>query len=161
MVSLAADTRPRSGNRVALAILVAWLTAATFDFLFAMGMNGLDWITIGHAVARGWFGKGAMQGGLDIALIGVASHYGILLVATSIFVFASLRFPILRRQAWIVGPLFGAAIYGVMHYVVLPLSAVHAVANPKGIKFLWEVLGHMFGIGLVIALWSRAILGRD
>lgn len=159
MISMPADTRPRS-NKVLIAILAAWLTAATFDFLFAMGMNHLDWITIGHAVARGWYGKAAMQGGLDIALIGVASHYAILLVATSIFVVGSLRFPILRRQAWIVGPLFGACIYGVMHYVILPLSAVHAVANPKGIKFLWEVLAHMFGIGLPIALWARAILGK-
>ena len=143
------------------AILAAGLTAATFDYLFAMGMNHLDWITIGHAIARGWYGKAAMQGGLDVALVGLVSHYAILLVASAIFVFASLRFPILRRMAWIVGPLFGACIYGVMHYVVLPLSAVHAVANPKGIKFLWEVCGHMFGIGLPIALWARAILGRD
>jgi len=151
----------RAPRKVILAILAAGLTAATFDYLFAMGMNHLDWITIGHAIARGWYGKAAMKGGVDVALVGVASHYTILLVASAIFVFASLRFPILRRMAWIVGPLFGACIYGVMHYVILPLSAVHAVANPKGIKFLWEFLGHMFGIGLPIALWARAILGKD
>jgi uncharacterized membrane protein YagU involved in acid resistance len=159
MVSMPADPRARP-DKVLIAILAAGLTAATFDFLFAMGMNHLDWVTIGHAVARGWYGKAAMQGGLDVALVGVASHYAILLIASAIFVFASLRFPILRRMAWIVGPLFGACIYGVMHYVILPLSAVHAVANPKGIKLVWEVLGHMFGIGLPIALWARAILGQ-
>jgi hypothetical protein len=150
----------RAPRNLLAAILAAGLTAATFDFLFAMGINHLDWITIGHAIARGWFGKAAMQGGLGVALVGVASHYTILLVASAIFVFASLRFPVLRRMAWIVGPLFGACIYGVMHYVILPLSAVHAVANPKGVKFVWEFLGHMFGIGLPIALWARAILGR-
>jgi uncharacterized membrane protein YagU involved in acid resistance len=155
-----ADGAPAS-RKVIAAILAAGLTAATFDYLFAMGLNHLDWITIGHAIARGWFGKAAMKGGLDVALIGLASHYFILLVAAAIFVFASLRFPILRRMAWIVGPLFGACIYGVMHYVILPLSAVHAVANPKGVKFVWEFLGHMFGIGLPIALWARFILGKD
>jgi uncharacterized membrane protein YagU involved in acid resistance len=159
MVSMPADPRARP-DKVLIAILAAGLTAATFDFLFAMGMNHLDWVTIGHAVARGWYGKAAMQGGLDVALVGIASHYAILLIASAIFVFASLRFPILRRMAWIVGPLFGACIYGVMHYVILPLSAVHAVANPKGIKLVREVLGHMFGIGLPIALWARAILGQ-
>jgi uncharacterized membrane protein YagU involved in acid resistance len=155
-----ADGAP-APRKVIVAILAAGLTAATFDYLFAMGMNHLDWITIGHAIARGWFGKAAMAGGLDVALIGLASHYFILLVASAIFVFASLRLPILRRMAWIVGPLFGACIYGVMHYLILPLSAVHAVANPKGIKFVWEFLGHMFGIGLPIALWARFILGKD
>ena len=151
----------RAPRKVLTAIMAAGLTAATFDFLFAMGLNHLDWITIGHAVARGWFGKAAMQGGLGVALIGVASHYAILLTASAIFVAASLRFPILRRMAWIVGPLFGACVYGVMHYVILPLSAVHAVANPKGVKFIWEFCGHMFGIGLPVALWARGILGRD
>lgn len=155
-----ADGAPAS-RKVVVAILAAGLTAATFDYLFAMGLNHLDWITIGHAIARGWYGNAAMQGGLDVALVGVASHYAILLAASAIFVLASLRFPILRRMAWFVGPLFGACIYGVMHYLILPLSAVHAVANPKGIKFLWEFCGHMFGIGLPIALWAQAILGKD
>lgn len=155
-----ADGAPAS-RKVVVAILAAGLTAATFDYLFAMGLNHLDWITIGHAIARGWYGNAAMQGGLDVALVGVVSHYAILLAASAIFVLASLRFPILRRMAWIAGPIFGACIYGVMHYLILPLSAVHAVANPKGIKFLWEFCGHMFGIGLPIALWARAILGRD
>ena len=160
MTSTTADSAPASRNLI-VAILAAGLTAATFDFLFAMALNQADWITIGHAVARGWYGKAAMKGGLDVALIGLASHYTILLVAAAIFVLASLRFPILRRMAWVVGPLFGACIYGVMHYLILPLSAVHAVANPKGIKFVWEFCGHLFGIGLPIALWARFILGKD
>jgi uncharacterized membrane protein YagU involved in acid resistance len=159
MASIPADTQSRT-NRVLTAVVAGGLTAATFDFLVAMTLNQLDAITIGKAIARGWYGKAAMQGGLDVALIGVASHYTILLAASAIFVFASLRFPILRRMAWIVGPLFGAAIYGVMHYLILPLSAVHAIANPKGVKFVWEFCGHMFLVGLPIALWSRAILGK-
>jgi hypothetical protein len=159
MVSIPGDSRVRPG-KVLTAIVAAGLTAATFDFLVAMTLNHLDAVTIGKAVARGWYGKAAMQGGLDVALVGVVSHYAILLVAAAIFVCASLRFPILRRRAWIVGPLFGAGIYGVMHYLILPLSAVHAVANPKGVKLVLEFCGHMFLVGLPIALWSRVILGK-
>jgi hypothetical protein len=48
-----------------------------------------------------------------------------------------------------------------MHFVVVPLSAVHAVNNPKGVQFIEEFCGHMFVIGLPIALWARAMLGRD
>ena len=88
-----ADGAPAS-RKVVVAILAAGLTAATFDYLFAMGLNHLDWITIGHAITRGWYGNAAMQGGLDVALVGVVSHYAILLAASAIFVLASLRFPI-------------------------------------------------------------------
>ena len=83
-----------------------------------------------------------------------------LLVAAAIFVATSLRFPVLRRQALIAGPLFGVCIYVVMHFVIVPLS--HAPpSSPKGIQFVEEFLGHMFVIGLPIALWARALVGKD
>jgi uncharacterized membrane protein YagU involved in acid resistance len=115
---------------------------------------------VAKAVARGWYGAGAKAGGTAIEVVGMASHWGILLIAATIFVFASLRFPVLRQKAWITGPLFGVCIYIVMHFVIVPLSAVHAVNNPKGIQFVEEFAGHMFVIGLPIALWARAVLGR-
>ncbi|MET0272650.1 MAG: hypothetical protein ABW360_06635 [Phenylobacterium sp.] len=146
---------------VAPAIVAGGLTGATCDFIAAMLIYNLPALTVGKAVARGWFGKAAMQGGNDVAAIGIVSHYAILLVAAAIFVFASLRFPVLRNRAWIVGPLFGAGIYLVMHYIVLPLSALHAISNPHGIQLVEEVLGHMFVIGLPIALWARYFVGRD
>lgn len=150
-----AGARPK----VLTAILAAGLTAATFDFIAAMLIYHLDAVTVGHVVARGWFGKAAMTGGMDVAIIGALSHYAILLIAAAIFVFASLRFPILRRLAWITGPLFGICIYGAMHFVIVPLSAAKS-ANPHGIQFIEEFGGHMFVIGLPIALWARAILGK-
>ena len=95
-----------------------------------------------------------------MALIGLASHYGILLVAAAVFVLASLRFPALRRMAWITGPLFGVCIYLVMHYAIVPLSNVHG-RPAKGLFFMEEFAGHLFLVGLPIALWARAILGRE
>ena len=56
--------------------------------------------------------------------------------------------------------LFGVCIYVVMHFVIVPLS--HAPpSSPQGVQFLEEFLGHMFVIGLPIALWARQILGSD
>jgi uncharacterized membrane protein YagU involved in acid resistance len=115
---------------------------------------------VAKAVARGWYGDGAKAGGTTIEVVGMASHWGILLIAAAIFVLASLRFPVLRQRAWITGPLFGICIYLVMHFVILPISAVHATSNPAGIKLVEEVAGHMFVIGLPIALWARALVGR-
>jgi hypothetical protein len=141
------------------AIVAGGLTAATCDFIAAMLIYHLPALTVGKAVARGWFGREkAMAGGLDVSIIGIVSHYSILLVAAAIFVFASLRFPILRRRAVIVGIFFGLCIYAVMHFVVLPLSAA-GPANPKGIQLVEELAGHMLVIGLPIALWARKFLG--
>src|SRR3954451_24578049 len=112
----------RSG--VVPAIVAGGLTAATCDLIAAMLIYHLPLLTVGKAGARGWFGREkAMAGGLDVSIIGIVSHYSILLVAAAVFVFASLRSPVLRRRGVIAGILFGLCIYAVMHFVVLPLSA--------------------------------------
>ncbi len=141
------------------AILAGGFMAATFDFFAAMLIYHGTASGVAKAIARGWFGDAVKTMPPIVDVIGIASHYAILLVAAAVFVLASLRFPVLRQRAWITGPLFGVCIYGVMHLVIVPLS--HAPASaPKGVQFVEEFLGHMFVIGLPIALWARAILGR-
>ncbi len=156
-----ADAPAAGGRNIIGAILAGGFMAATFDFFAAMLIYGGTASGVAHAIARGWFGAAVKTMPPIVDVIGIASHYGILLIAAAIFVLTSLRFPILRRRAWITGPLFGICIYLVMHFVILPLSAVHAVNNPKGLQLVEEVCGHMFVIGLPIALWARALVGKD
>jgi uncharacterized membrane protein SirB2 len=158
MASTSAGAPPR--HNVLGAILAGGFMAATFDFFAAMLIYGGTASGVAHAIARGWFGAAVKTMPPIVDVIGIASHYMILLIAASIFVLASLRFPVLRTRAWITGPLFGVCIYIVMHFVIVPLSAVHAINNPKGIQFVEEFAGHMFVIGLPIALWARALVGR-
>ena len=113
------------------------------------------------SIARGWYGAEAMKGGADVAIVGLASHYAILTVAAAIFVFTSLRFPVLRRLWWLTGPLFGLCVYGVMHYLIVPFS--HAGGGfdlPKTSKAYEELASHLFCVGLAIAWWARRMLGR-
>jgi hypothetical protein len=159
MTSLADGAAPR--RNILGAILAGGFMAATFDIFAAMLIYGGTASGVAKAIARGWYGPGAKAGGTTIEVVGMASHWAILLIAATIFVLASLRFPVLRQRAWIAWPLFGVCIYIVMHFVIVPLSAVHAASNPKGLQFVEEFAGHMFVIGLPIALWARAILGRD
>jgi uncharacterized membrane protein SirB2 len=154
-----AGGRPSPGSVMA-AILAGGFMAATFDFFAAMLIYRGTASGVAHAIARGWFGMAVKTMPPIVDVIGIASHYMILLIAASIFVLASLRFPVLRARAWIIGPVFGVCIYIVMHFVIVPLSAVHAVNNPKGIQFVEEFAGHMFVIGLPIALWAKALVGR-
>lgn len=159
MTSMADGATAR--RNILAATLAGGFMAATFDFFAAMLIYGGTASGVAHAVARGWYGAAVKTMPPIVDVVGMASHWGILIVAAAVFVFASLKFPVLRRRAWIAGPLFGVCIYVVMHFVIVPLSAVHAVNNPKGIQFIEEFAGHMFVIGLPIALWARAMLGRD
>jgi len=148
-------------RNVLAAILAGGFMAATFDYFAAMLIYGGTASGVAHAIARGWYGDAVKTMPPIVDPIGIASHYMILLIAATIFVLTSLRFPVLRRQALITGPLFGVCIYIVMHFVIVPLSAVHKITNPHGIQFVEEFLGHMFVIGLPIALWARALIGKD
>jgi len=158
MVSISNDARP--GRRVLSAIAAGGLTAGVFDFCVACAESGLPPMTIGKAVARGWFGKAAMHGGTDIALIGIASHFAIMLAFATAFVLVSLKAPILRRLFFVTGPLYGAAIFVVMRYAVLPLSAA-GFSMPKPPVLYFEFAGHLFLVGLVIAGAARGLLGKD
>ena len=152
-----AQSRP---SRILTAILSGGLLAGVFDFCVACAESGLPPMTIGKAVARGWFGKAAMHGGADVALIGIASHFGIMLCFAAAYVLVSVRAPILRRLFFVAGPVYGAAIFFFMRYVVMPLSAA-GFAMPKPPVLYYEFAGHMFLVGLVIAAAARMFVGRD
>ena len=152
----AAPSRPR----ILAAIAGAGLTAGVFDFTIACVESGKPPLFIGKAVATGWFGKAAFQGGLDVSLIGIASHFGIMLSFAAAFVLASLREPALRRWFFIAGPLYGAVIFDIMRFIVMPLSAA-GYGMPKPPVLFYEFAGHVFMVGLVIAAWARGLLGRD
>lgn len=159
MTALATDLdAPRS--RVLTAIVGAGLTAGVFDFTLACLESGKPPLFIGKAVATGWFGKAAIQGGLDVSLIGIASHFAIMLGFAAAFVLASMREPALRRWFFIAGPLYGAVVFDVMRFVVMPLSAA-GYGMPKPPVLFIEFAGHVILVGLVIAAWARALLGRD
>ncbi len=160
-MSSTSDTTPSpSAGSLIAAILAGGFMAATFDFFAAMLIYGGTASGVAKAIARGWFGMAVKAMPPIVDVIGIASHYGILLIAASIFVLTSLRFPVLRQRAWITGPLFGVCIYIVMHFVIVPLSQAPP-SSPKGIQFVEEFCGHMFVIGLPIALWARALVGRN
>jgi hypothetical protein len=147
-------------QRIVAAIAGAGLTAGVFDFTLACVESGKSPLIIGRAVAGGWFGKAAMQGGLDVSLIGVASHFSIMTAFAAAFVLASLREPALRRWFFVAGPLYGAIVFDTMRFIVVPLSAV-GYAMPKPPVVFYEFAGHCFLVGLVIASWARGLLGRD
>ena len=64
--------------------------------------------------------------------------------------------PALWKQPWLTGPAYGLVVYSVMHYIVVPMSAVAARKSPmSGMELADQLFSHMFFVGLPIALMAR------
>jgi len=135
------------------AILAGGLAAGLIDIAYAF----IRWADIGpmrvlQSVAAGLLGADAFAGGMATAMLGGFLHFAMAIAMAAIFVFAARRFTLVRTHLLLAGLLYGAAIYFGMRLVVIPLSRVPAFT----FRFeLSEFLGHVLGVGLVIALAAR------
>jgi uncharacterized membrane protein YagU involved in acid resistance len=142
------------------AILWGGILAGVFDILFAFiyyGLrNALTPIDILHSVAGGLVGRDAARnGGLATAALGTVLHFIIAFGAAAVYYVASRKLGFLVRQAVVCGLLYGVAVYVVMNFVVVPLSATPPRGVPPLAAMIVPVIGHMLLIGLPIALAVR------
>jgi hypothetical protein len=106
-------------------------------------------------VASGLLGPAALKGGLATAAVGLLVHFTIALTWATVFGLATTFVAPLgrvrtRRGIIAVGVAFGALVWVVMDFVVLPLAGKDP-ASPSGAGF-WHQLGiHMVCVGLPIA----------
>src|SRR5262249_1859863 len=119
--------------------------------------NGVSPTRIFQSVASGLLGRSAFSGGGKVALLGLMLHFLIAFILATIYYFPTLKLPLLVHQPVMWGILYGIAVYFVMQYVVVPLSA----ATPGRFAFapfLNGVIGHALLVGLPIALlaWRSA-----
>jgi hypothetical protein len=142
------------------AILRGGILAGVFDILFAFvyyGLrNALTPVDILHSVASGLVGRDAARGGgLATAALGMALHFVIAFGAAAVYYAASRQLGFLVRRAVVCGLLYGVAVYVVMNFVVVPLSAAPPRGVPPLAAMIVPVIGHMLLIGLPIALAVR------
>lgn len=144
-------------GRALRAAMYGGLIAGGLDITYAFigyGLLGVTPFRILHSVASGWLGKTAYEGGAATAALGLVSHLGIACVAAALYVFASRHWHVLVERPIPFGGLYGLAIFIVMNYVVVPLSAA-TVGGPKGIFYPLGLLVHIFLVGVPIALFAR------
>ena len=149
------SSRPLS---LARAVLSGALVVGTLDALDAIiffGMRGAVPIRIFQSIASGLLGRAAFQGGAATALLGVGIHFFIAAAIVLTFVLASRRLPVLVHHPVVAGVLYGLAVYAVMNYVVVPLSAAGRGSFAAPV-FINGLLIHAFGVGLPAALFARA-----
>ncbi len=167
-ISLGVD---RSGQRPGGAwrmVLAAGAAAATLDMVYACTVlyfrHGMNSQRVMQSIASGFYGQAAYSGGWATAAVGFVAHYFILIVAAWWFFLASKYLRVLRERAVACGIAYGAAIYGTMNFIILPLSNAPfgsksfdlAITLPRLIEF-----GMHLVFGVIIALvvrryWRRA-----
>jgi uncharacterized membrane protein YagU involved in acid resistance len=137
------------------AIVAGGVVAGVLDITSAFIIYGLRGVTptrILQSISSGLLGREAYDGGVGTAVLGLGLHFLIALVMAAVYVGLSQRLPALLRYPVPFGLAYGVGAYFVMHYVVLPLSAVGPRGGFNLELFLLQIVVHALLIGLPIAL---------
>jgi len=141
------------------AVLRIGLIAGTLDIGENLVFNAFRHITpamVFQYIASGLTGSWAFHAGAASIALGVGIHYTIAMFWTAVFYQASRRMTVLVRRPVVSGLAYGAVVYLVMNFVVLPLTRVpHAHAAMTLASRVSGVLALLFCIGLTVALLTR------
>lgn len=136
-----------------------WLVAGTLDITDAIVFSAFHHVTpvrIFQFIAGGLTGRWAFHAGMVSVALGVAIHYTIALFWTLLYWVASARVAVLVKRPVACGLLYGALVYVVMNFVVLPLSRIpHAHGHTPLPSLINGVLALLFCIGLTVAWLTR------
>jgi hypothetical protein len=145
------------------AVLGGGLVGGAIDLTFACivwaVLRGATPIRVGQAVASGLLGEAALSGGVPVGLFGLALHFVMALIMAALYYVTATRIPLLVKHAVPCGIVYGLGLYAVMNFIVLPLSAIGQRGGTGPLYVVIpEILVHMFGVGLVISLFTRRAL---
>ena len=143
-------------------VLAGGLVAGALDIAYAWAFwslkAGVPAQRIFQSVARGLLGEDAFEGGPATAALGLALHFLIATTMSFAYYAVARRVPLLHRRPVPCGLAYGLLLYGIMNYVVLPLSAAGG-GSKDPLWVLLSILVHMVLIGLPIALATRLAIG--
>ncbi|HEX9293487.1 MAG TPA: hypothetical protein VF873_07360 [Gemmatimonadales bacterium] len=145
-------------KKPAASVLLGGLVAGSFDITYACTFwylkRGVLPTRVFQSVASGLLGDASFTGGWRTAALGLALHYFIATsMAVTYYLFAR-RWSDLWEKPFVYGPMYGLLLYGIMNYIVVPLSA----ANPGSRNLLWVLLSiavHALLIGTPCAIFAR------
>jgi hypothetical protein len=147
-------SRGRPGTYVLAGGLVAGTLDITYAWAFWALKAGVSAQRIFQSVAAGLLGEASFEGGVATAALGLALHYFNATTMSLVYYLVASRFALLRRRPVLCGAGYGLLVYGVMNYIVVPLSAAGGGSKDP----LWislSILVHMFLVGVPIALTTR------
>ena len=147
---------PRSRS-IATAIVLGGIIAGVLDILDAIiffNLRGVAPVGLLQGIASGLLGLRAFSGGVQTAMLGLALHFLIAFVCATIFVIAAQSIPFLTKHPVRSGLWYGAIIYIVMNYLVVPHSRVLHL-RPAPAALANGILAVLLLVGLPISLITR------
>lgn len=145
------------------AVLAGGLVAGTLDIVYACAFWAIKAnvppTRILQSVAAGVLGKASFDGGIASAALGLGLHFAIALAMALAYLLMARHWPWLGLRPWHGGAVYGLALYVVMNFIVVPLSA--AMPGPK--DPLWiglSIVAHVVLVGVPIAYFTRRALVR-
>jgi uncharacterized membrane protein YagU involved in acid resistance len=145
---------PSIRRAVLLAVLGGGWIAGTVDIGSACLINSLPPPVILQAIASGVLGASAFHDGLGAVLAGLLLQWAMAQVIAGVYVSALVRWPKLGRHPLGGGSVYGIVLYGVMNYVVVPLSAAPFGPPVQPLKRLENLLA-MVAFGVIVAVAAR------
>lgn len=145
-----------------LQVLAGGFTLATLDLVYACSI----WAWLRHVspvrvlqfIASGALGDAAFEGGYASALLGAGFHYFIATMMVLTYYLVSRRYRTLVQHPVRYGLPYGLLLWGVMTYVVVPLSQAHPAAKPLMLAFVTNFLMHLL-FGVICAWFARRAHG--
>ena len=153
----ASPHRSAEFRKAVVAIAAAGLIAGTLDLVETLVVFGAKSPLV---IAGGLLGpQNASHGGAAIYILGILLHFLIVLSAAAIYFAASRRLHFLLEHQFICGLFFGIAIDIVMRFIVLPLSAMHAMGPYQYHDLVVGLVVHMVLVGLPISFTVQRFAG--
>ena len=145
-------------TRAALLVLLGGIVAGTLDITYAWVFwavkAGVPAQRIFQSVAAGLLGRASFEGGARTAALGLGLLVFIAISMSIAYYLVARRWAALRARPLLYGAAYGLLLYGIMTYMVVPLSAAARGSQ----DLLWVALSiavHMFLIGAPIAFFTR------
>lgn len=143
-----------------MAVLAGGTLAASLDLTYAILVQGsrgrtAEWTL--QLVGSGLLGDSSFASGFRGALTGLVAHFAIMFVIAWLYVRASQRWPDIRRHPLVCGAVYGVAIFVVMNFIVLPLSAFPLEVHYSPRIIVREAIAHILLVGVPIALVARKL----
>src|SRR6202789_3391565 len=143
-------------RQVLSAIVLGRRLPAPHGIAAASLITGRSPLSIMQVIAGGLLGKASRDGGIATVILGAVLQEIMGVLIATIYVVFSKTVPGLQRR-WIPGGLvYGAIIFFVMNYVVLPLSALKSAPHFTTLKFA-ENMAAMLVFGLIVAFFARGL----
>jgi hypothetical protein len=151
-LSAASYPLPVANTNLLRPILIGGAIAGTLDLTSAFITFGAS---MPRGIAAGLIGIQHVRSGMFPWILGIFLHYLIAFSAATIYCLANRKLEFLWGHWLVCGIFYGIAVYLVMSFVVLPLSAFHSVGPYQLRGILQGLIAHMVLIGLPIAVSLR------